>query len=297
VRATENDIHINGITRNGSLEALSGNITIKNGQVTNETIYAPEGIVEIFGNVEAGTSIYAKKVIIHGAVFHSLIVADEVDIHTAISCQVLGKKITIGSLNVKHGIENIIFVEAPNRLQRLKKIATLTESIKAIHTAIGVLRTESDTLKLQTPIPIEKIAAFLNSLAQNKEKSAAMNDNDKRQFRAIMPYMEIVKKYVNCIKEIVQKETEIFKYEEDIHLIGGSILEDESKVSVKIPYIAGDTRVLQLQFEKSRNETLDYPKSLGILRSISGLNLKIGKNQLIFDGTSGTVDWKIPPTE
>lgn len=93
-------------------------------------------MVEIFGNVESGTTIYAKKVILHGTTFNSLIVADEIEMKSAISSQILGKKITIESLSTKHGAENIVFVEIPNIEMRNKKIAELQKNIEVVKKSI-----------------------------------------------------------------------------------------------------------------------------------------------------------------
>lgn len=149
---------------------------------------------------------------------------------SAISCQILGKKITIESLRTKHSIENIVFVEVPNIEMHNKKVAELNKNIEEAKKNIVRLRMETNALKNQTPIPIEKIVAFLNALAENKGKVATMSDNDRVQFKAILPYMEIVKKYVNGIKDIVQKETEVFESEEQIKAIHQDIQEANKQV-------------------------------------------------------------------
>lgn len=121
-----------------------------------------------------------------------------------------------------------------------------------------------------------------------------MSEPDRVKFKAIMPYMEIVKKYVNGVKDIVQKETEIFEFEEQIKTINQEIQQANEQVRVMVGYVGGESRILTVRFEKSRDETLNFPNSLGVVHNISTLNTKIEKDQLIFDSSSGTVDWKIP---
>lgn len=61
-----------------------------------------------------------------------------------------------------------------------------------------------------------------------------------------------------------------------------------------VGFVGGESRILKVQFEKSRDETLNFPISLGVVHNISSLNAKTGKDQLIFDDSSGSVDWIIP---
>jgi hypothetical protein len=295
IRATESDIAISGSVRNGRLEATVGNILVQKGLVSNEIISAPLGTVEIIGNVESGSVIYAKKVIVQGQISHSLVIADEIEIKSLLSSQVLGKNIRIETANAKRGIENIVFVEVPNQEAQEGKSKSLAKEIKEIRDQIALFQTETGNYQKQTPIPIEKIVTFLNGIAAIKAKSETMGESDRKQFRAILPYMEIVKKYVNAIKEIVQKEAEIFKKEEELKELDEAILREKAGVGAEVKYVTGSTRVHRIRFENSRDETLDYPKFLGHTRDIGFLNSEIGSCQLLFEGASGNVDWKLLP--
>ncbi len=274
IRATETDIVISGSVRNGRLESLMGNITIQRGLVTNETISAPNGTIEIFGNIESGTTIYAKKIILHGLAQHVIIIGDEVNANGIISSQILGKKIVIESAQSKHSMENTIFVEVPNSDSQDKKSLELTKEIKMMKESVALLQNESNSLKKQTPIPIDKIISFLNTIAEIKAKSEIMSENDRKQFKAILPYMEIVKKYVNTVKEIVQKDTDIFKKEEEFKEIAEAIKQAKEGIGVELKYVGGDTRVLQIRFEKTREIALDFPNALGHIHDIASLNAK-----------------------
>lgn len=100
--------------------------------INNETIIAPNGIVEIYGNVGIGCYIQAKKVIVHGTVNRSCIVTDSLEVDSIISCEVFARQVRLGSALSKSTKENLIYIETPDISALQAKVDEITAAISKL---------------------------------------------------------------------------------------------------------------------------------------------------------------------
>lgn len=138
----------------------------------------------------------------------------------------------------------------------------MEKEIQAIQESVHLLQAEAESLRKKTPVPIEKIVVFLKAIAEIKAKGEKMGESDTNQLRAVLPYMDIVKKYVATMQSIVQKEVEVFKKEEESKEIAEAVKKSKEGIEAHIRKISGETRVQPIRFEKSREIALEYPKFL-----------------------------------
>lgn len=175
--------------------------------------------MEIHGNVESGSVIYAKRVVVHGTVYNSLIVADEVEVECAISSEILGKRISVGRTESKRGRENVVLLEIPLEPQERARYGVLVSEIETEKNKVVKMQTELSALQKQVPVPIEKMVEFLNRIAAIKAKSEVVSESDRIQFRAVYPYIETIRKYATIVKDVVHCDSIIFAHEEELRIL------------------------------------------------------------------------------
>lgn len=198
--STEGDIQITGTAQWGTIES-KGNVFIEGGVVSRESIFAPNGTIRIDWNVEAGTVLMAKEVIVTWRISKSLVIADKVELAVASWVQVLGTVIQVQTVWKTHGSESIFVVELPNIQALAETVTRLETEISEAEDQISSLRVEMDDAKIIAQKP-EDVLRFLGEMKKKRDGKIAFTAEEISRIRVTMPLLPFAKKVFEAQSQI-----------------------------------------------------------------------------------------------